>query len=266
MIVLSLTVPLSIYWHFRETEPNYSLVTIGDFWGSLGLNFDFSQIRQPAFWKYVFMFVFIGSLESLLTVKAIDSLDPYKRTSNYNNDLSAVGMGNLIAAMFGGIPMISEVVRSSANVGFGGKTKWSNFFHGLFLLMAMIFLIPAIELIPNAALAAMLIYAGYRLAAPREFIHTFHIVTEQLAIFLTTIVVTLAEDLLLGVDAGILVKFIFHIYHGALWSSLFKAKYAKTEDENAIIVKIAESAIFSNLIGFKKLLLDLTPSNKKNRD
>lgn len=263
MAVLSLTIPLSIYWHFRETEPNYSLVTIGDFWGSLGLNFDFSQIRQPTFWKYVFMFVFIGSLESLLTVKAIDSLDPYRRTSNYNNDLSAVGAGNLIAAMLGGIPMISEVVRSSANVGFGGKTKWSNFFHGLFLLMAMIFLIPAIELIPNAALAAMLIYAGYRLAAPREFIHTFHIGTEQLAIFLTTIVVTLAEDLLLGVAAGILVKFFFHIYHGAPWRSLFKAKYAKIENENAVIVKIAESAIFSNLIGFKKVLMALAPSDKK---
>ena len=254
MVVLLLAIPLSVYWHFNETEPAYSLVSIGDFWGSLGFNFDFSMIGSFTFWKYVFMFLFVNSLESLLTVKAVDNLDPYKRTSSYNGDLMGVGSGNFISGMLGGLPMISEVVRSSGNIGFGAKTKWANFFHGGFLLLAMIFIIPLIELIPNAALAAMLIFAGYRLAAPKEFLHTYHIGKEQLAIFLTTIIVTLAEDLLLGIAAGILVKFLIHLYNGASLKSMFKAKYHLDKSDQTYALKIYDSAIFSNLVGYKKLL------------
>ncbi len=254
MVVLLLTVPLGIYWRFRETEPSYSLVSIGNFWGTLGFNFDFSGTGTFAFWKYVFMFLFVNSLESLLTVKAVDGLDPYKRASDYNGDLMGVGAGNFVSGLFGGLPMISEVVRSSANVGFGAKTKWSNFFHGVFLLLAMVLLIPVIEEIPNAALAAMLIFAGYRLAAPKQFLHVYHIGVEQLAIFLVTIVVTLAEDLLLGIAAGIGVKFIFHLINGASPGSLFKATFRKETDGDKTLYKVEKSAIFSNLIGFKKEL------------
>eukprot|EP01041_Mallomonas_annulata_P039650 gene39650-63379_t len=136
MIVLLLTIPLAFYWHFKSTEGEYSLVTIGDFWGSIAFHTNFAFIATFAFWKYVFMFLFVSSLESLLTVKATDNLDPYKRTSDYNGDLKAQGVGNLLSGFFGGIPMISEVVRSSSNVNFEAKTKWSNFFHGVFLLLA----------------------------------------------------------------------------------------------------------------------------------
>jgi MFS superfamily sulfate permease-like transporter len=255
MIVLLLAVPLGLYMHFKETEPPYSLVQIGDFWGSVGLNADFSLIGTFVFWKYVFMFLFVSSLESLLTVKAVDNLDPHKRSSDYNGDLKGQGAGNILSGLLGGLPMISEVVRSSANIGFGAVTKWSNFFHGAFLLLAMALTIPVIEMIPNAALAAMLIYAGFRLAAPREFIHAYHVGKEQLAIFLVTIAVTLLEDLLLGVACGILVKFIFHLANGAKMNELFKAKFTLEThgDETRMIVN--GSAIFSNLIGFKKGLV-----------
>lgn len=261
MVVLLIAIPLSLYWHFKETEPAYSLVSIGNFWGSLGMNFDFSAITSFTFWKYVFMFLFVNSLESLLTVKAVDNLDPYKRVSGYNADLNAVGAGNFVSGFLGGLPMISEVVRSTANIGFGAITKWSNFFHGIFLLIAMVFLIPFIEMIPNAALAAMLIYAGYRLAAPKQFIHAFHIGKEQLAIFLTTIIVTLVEDLLIGIAAGILVKFLFHLYNGVSFRSLFKAYYTIDATELETRIEIMESAIFSNLIGFKKMLSQLKPQS-----
>lgn len=258
LFVLLMAIPLSLYWHFKETEPSYSLVTIGDFWGSVGLNADFSQIGTFAFWKYVFMFLFVSSLESLLTVKATDNLDPYKRLSDYNGDLKAQGAGNLVSGLLGGLPMISEVVRSSGNVSFGAKTKWSNFFHGAFLLLAMLLIIPVIEMIPNAALAAMLIFAGYRLAAPKEFVHTYHLGKEQLAIFVTTIVVTLAEDLLLGIAAGIVVKFLFHLYNGAPIGSLFKASYElETATDGHITIHVLQSAVFSNLIGYKKVLTTL---------
>ena len=263
MIVLFVAVPLTIFWHFKQTEPSYSVVSIGDFWGSLNINADFSAIGTFTFWKYVFMFLFVSSLESLLTVKAVDSLDPYKRQSNYNGDLIGLGAGNLIAGFLGGLPMISEVVRSSANIGFGAITKWSNFFHGLFLLLAMIFLIPLIELIPNSALAAMLIFAGYRLAAPKEFIHTYHIGKEQLAIFLTTIIVTLIEDLLLGILAGIIVKLFFHLYNGASLKNLFKAHYSIESNGNKITkINFDGVAVFSNLIAYKKLLSVMPDENK----
>ena len=158
--------------------------------------------------------------------------------------------------------MISEVVRSAANINFGALTRWSNFFHGFFLLVAMLFMIPVIEMIPNTALAAMLIYAGYRLAAPKEFINTYKIGAEQLIIFLTTIVVTLAEDLLLGVAAGMLVELIFHLVNGASLSSLFKAHYKIESSGEEIDIKVEKAALFSNLISYKKKLDEL-PTDKK---
>ena len=262
MIVLLMAIPLTIFWDFKQTESNYSLVSIGDFWGSLALNTDFSTLATFPFWKYVVMFLFVSSLESLLTVKAIDNLDPYKRQSNYNGDLIGQGAGNVISGMLGGLPMISEVVRSSANIGYGAKTKWANFFHGVFLLLAMIFMIPIIELIPNSALAAMLIFAGYRLAAPKEFIHTYKVGIDQLAIFLVTIIITLAEDLLLGILAGIMVKFIIHISNGVKISNLFRAKFEIIEQNEETHMKIEGAAVFSNLIGFKKQLSSNLRSEK----
>ncbi|HCS19025.1 MAG TPA: sulfate transporter [Bacteroidetes bacterium] len=262
MIVLILAVPLAVSMHFRETEPGYSLVNVGNFWDNVKIQPDFSGIFTFPYWKYVIMFLFVNSLESLLTVKAVDNLDPYKRESDYNDDLKALGAGNALSGLLGGLPMISEVVRSSANINFGARTKWSNFFHGVFLLLAMLLMIPLIEMIPNTALAAMLIYAGYRLAAPREFFNTYQIGKEQLAIFITTILVTLFEDLLLGVAAGILVKILFHLYNGAPLNSLFKGIYSVEKTETTTTIHVNGSAVFSNLLGYKKVLLHLPEKEK----
>ncbi|NOS93609.1 MAG: SulP family inorganic anion transporter, partial [Cyclobacteriaceae bacterium] len=244
------------------TEPAFDLVTVGTFWGDIGFNADFSAIGTFVFWKYVMMFLLVGCLESLLTVKAMDSLDPWKRVSNSNKDLMAVGGGNMLAGFFGGMPMISEVARSSANINFGGRTQWGNFFHGLFLLIAMLLFIPVIELIPNAALAALLIAVGYRLASPNEFFKTYKIGAEQLTIFVITIIATLATDLLVGVGVGILMKFIFHLLNGANIKSLFKPHYEYAETDGIYHISIKESAIFSNLIGFKKMFNRIKPGQK----
>jgi MFS superfamily sulfate permease-like transporter len=254
LIVLIITIPLSIIWHFKETQPSYSLVQIGNFWDSIHVNLNFDLIATFGFWKYVLMFYFVSSLESLLTVKAVDGLDAEKRISNPNGDLVGQGFGNFFAGLVGGLPIISEVVRSSANVKFKAKSIWSNFFHGLFLLLAMLFFIPVIELIPNAALAALLIYAGYNLAAPKHFIHAYKIGKEQLLIFVITILITLIEDLLLGILAGIITKFIIEISHGVNIKHLFKAVYKAEIKEDKLYLEIQESAIFSNLIGFKKII------------
>lgn len=262
MVVLLITIPMALIMDFKHTEPAFDLVKIGNFWGDIGFNADFSAVGTGIFWKYVLMFLFINSLESLLTVKAIDGLDPWKRISNPNKDLVAVGIGNGASALLGGLPMISEVARSSANINFGGRTRWANFFHGFFLLVAMAAFIPVIEMIPNTALAALLISVGYRLSSPNEFFKTYRIGSEQLVIFVTTIVVTVATDLLVGVGAGILMKFLFHIINGAPLRSLFKARYEFFESNGEYQVKVMDSAIFSNLIGYKKLFHRLAPGKK----
>jgi MFS superfamily sulfate permease-like transporter len=261
MVVLVIAIPLAMALDFKTTYPG-SLVSIGNFWQDISFNATFDQIGSFVFWKFVFMFLFVNSLESLLTVKAIDGLDPWKRKSDYNTDLKALAAGNGLSGFFGGLPMISEVARSSANVGFGARTRWANVFHGLFLLVAMIALVPTIEMIPNAALAAMLIAVSYRLANPKEFIGAYKIGTEQLVIFLVTISVTVAEDLLLGVASGILVKFIFHIANGAPIGSLFSAKYRLTENGATYEVKVMDSAIFSNLLGYQKMWKALKPGKR----
>ncbi len=262
MVVLLVTIPMALIMDFKHTEPAFDMVKIGDFWGTVGLNADFSAIGSWVFWKYVIMFLFVNSLESLLTVKAIDGLDPYRRISNPNKDLIAVGMGNGISSLLGGLPMISEVARSSANITFGGRTRWANFFHGSFLLVAMIAFIPVIEMIPNTALAALLISVGYRLASPNEFFKTYKIGSEQLVIFITTIIVTLATDLLIGVGAGIAMKFFFHALNGAPPRSWFRARYELFDTGTEYHVKVKEAAIFSNLIGYKKLFNRLDPGRK----
>jgi Sulfate permease family len=154
------------------------------------------------------------------------------------------------------------VARSSANITFGGRTRWANFFHGFFLLVAMIAFIPLIEMIPNTALAALLISVGYRLASPNEFFKTYKIGSEQLVIFVTTVIVTVATDLLVGVGAGILMKFFFHILNGAPVRSLFKARYELYETPTEYHVKVKDAAIFSNLIGFEKLFNRFKPGRK----
>lgn len=257
MIVLVVMIPVGMVMNLKDIPS--SLVKIGDFWKEVKFNASFAAIGTGMFWKYVIMFLFVNSLESLLTVKAIDGLDPFKRKSDYNKDLKAVALGNGLAGLLGGIPLISEVARSSANVNNGARTRWANVFHGLCLFLAMLLLIPVIEMIPNSALAAMLIAVAYRLAAPKEFKSTYKIGAEQLVIFLVTIIVTVAEDLLLGVAAGILVKFIFHIINGAPVGSLFKAKYELQESGNNITIKVMDSALFSNILGFQKMWNALKP-------
>ncbi len=255
LVVLLIAVPTELYLDFQNTEPAYALVHIGNLLDNLHLNISFSGISNPAvFIKYVIMFALVGTLESLLTVKAIDMLDPFKRKSNYNKDLIAIGIGNSITAFLGGMPMISEVARSSANVNNGAKTRWANFFHGFFILVFVLVASRYIEMIPNAALAAMLISVGIKLAHPKEFIHTFQLGKEQLAIFLVTIFFTLFEDLLIGIAAGIVLKIIIHLINGAPFKSLFKAPVSISFEGNDYYVEVDKAALFTNYIGIKSQL------------
>jgi MFS superfamily sulfate permease-like transporter len=208
-------------------------------------------------------YALVASLESLLTASAIDKLDPWKRKSNFNRELFAKGTGNIVSSMIGGLPIIAEVVRSSANVNNGATTRWANFFHGLFLLIFVVFLSQVLHHIPLAALASILMVTGYRLASPKEFSKTLKIGREQLIIFISTIVVTIATDLLIGILAGVLIKLIIHTINGVPIKSLFKPFFTLEVDEEAQVytIDVEHSAVFSNFIGLKKQL-DRIPKGK----
>ncbi len=262
MIVLLVAVPLGMYLGLADIKGG--LIKFDKpFTELINFNVSFEGYKQTGtFIKYVILFALIGSLESLLTVKAIDMVDPFRRKSDGNRDLIAVGAGNALSGILGGMPMISEVARSSANVNNGAKTRWANFFHGVFLLIFMLFLTPVIQMIPNAALAAMLIGVGFKLAHPKEFIQTFKIGKEQLLIFLTTIIFTLSIDLLVGVFAGIVVKLIIHLINGASLNSMFKAPVQVQEKQGEFNVKIEKAAIFTNWLGIKKELENIPKGSK----
>ena len=214
----------------------------------IGVNVSFDGISQTGtFIKFVIMFALVGSLESLLTIKAVDELDSFKRRSNTNKDLIAFGIGNIFAGVIGGLPMISEVARSSANVSNGAKTRWANFFHGVFILLFLIFAVSFSDLIPKTALSAMLIGVGWKLAHPREFGHMAKIGADQIAVFITTIIFTLATDLLIGIAAGIVLKLLLHLGRGVKFRGLFSAK--SQIDGN--IITVYNAAVFSNFIKIK---------------
>jgi len=272
IIVLTVAIPLG--YALGLTQLNNQLVKIGNFLNFSSSNTDYKTFIigfQPDFYhisdyagtfiKYVALFAIIGSLESILTAKAIDILDPFKRKSNFNKDLIAVGTGNALSAALGGLPMISEVARSSSNVNNGGKTRWSNFFHGISLFVFVALLSGVIELIPKAALAALLIGVGIKLAHPREFIHMFKIGKEQLFVFILTIVFTLVEDILIGIAAGIVAEMVVLLLKGASLMSLFKAQAEVAFIEDKYEVYVSRSAVFTNFMGIKTKLESIPVSS-----
>jgi MFS superfamily sulfate permease-like transporter len=265
LVVLTMAIPLA---KLLGLGKGHLIHFDQDFIHTLAWNERFDGFQQTGiFIKYVIMFALVGSLESLLTVKAVDMLDPYHRKSNANKDLVAVGIGNVVASLLGGLPMISEVARSSANVSNGAKTRWANFFHGVFILIFLMLDLQFSDLIPFSALAAMLIGVGFKLASPKEFGRMAKIGPEQLVVFCVTIVVTLMTDLLVGIGVGILVKLVTQFILGVPLKSTFKAR-TQTQDQTIVV---AGAAVFSNWLGIKKhidkhetssnLKLDLTQCN-----
>lgn len=226
---------------------------------------DFTALQQPMAWKWVFMFFIIGSLESLLSAKAIDLLDPWKRKTNMDRDMVAVGAGNLCCAMVGGLPMISEIVRSKANIDNGARTRFADLWHGVFLLVCVAFIPMVLHRIPMAALAAMLIYTGFRLAHPSEFMNVLRIGREQLVIFVVTLVSVLATDLLIGIGIGIATKVGMHLANGVPLRSLFKPEVELTEDDGRTVHLAAyKSAVFSNWIPIRRQIERFGLLERKN--
>lgn len=217
---------------------------------------DFSGITTPHGIKWIIMFMLIGTLESLLSSKAVDLLDPQRRKTDQNRDLLAVGLGNTLVAFLGGLPMISEIVRSKANIDNGAKTRFANMFHGIFLL-AFVSLLPwLIHRIPLAALAAMLVYTGCRLAHYREFMHMYKVGFEQLAVFTVTLIAVLATDLLIGVGIGFGLELVLNWWHGMSPQSLLNPAITVDEpDEFTTRVRVNNAAVFTNWLALRKQVI-----------
>jgi MFS superfamily sulfate permease-like transporter len=213
---------------------------------------DFGMSWHMVFWQQVFAIALVGSLESLLSAAAVDKLDAHKRVSDLNRDVAAVGVGNAICGLIGGLPMIAEIVRSSANVNAGARTSWANFFHGLFLLIFVALFPKLIHEIPLSSLAALLVFTGYRLASPKEFKKTLEIGWDQLGVFVITIIGVLATDLLIGVAIGVAAELLFHFWRSIDWSDVVKISRTIEETEPGVYhVQVSGAAFFGNYLALK---------------
>ncbi|MEZ4330888.1 MAG: SulP family inorganic anion transporter [Myxococcota bacterium] len=265
LVVLAFAVPLGLYFdvqhdhdyafmgHIHHLGPSALVTLPGSLLDAIAFP-DFSQLFSATSIKYIVMFALVGTIESTLTVIAVDSIDPERRSSDLNRDLFALGLGNLVSALLGGLPMISEVVRSKANIDAGARSRWSNFFHGGFLLISVALFPALLHHIPLAALAAMLVYTGTRLASPNEFVRAFHVGADQLLFFATTLVVTLATDLLVGVGAGLALKILLHWARGVPPWQLIRSRIDRDDDGRELRLRLRGAAGFPSLLKLRDQL------------
>lgn len=201
---------------------------------------DWSLFTQPKIWVTAFTLALVGSLETLLSVEATDKLDPKKGKTNPHLELKAQGLGNLVSGLIGGLPITQVIVRSSANISAGGQSKLAAFMHGVFLIVAVLFLGGLLNLIPLAALAAVLILVGYKLAKWSLFIEMYRKGLSQFIPFLTTIIAILFTDLLKGIAVGILVS-VFYIL-----KRNYQNHFSKIETEDQLELILSEEVTFLN--------------------
>ncbi len=220
---------------------------------------NFSKIGTLDFWLVVISITLIASIQTLAMAKAVDKLDPYKRKTNLDKDLIGVGIGTMVAGAIGGLPIITVIVRSTVNIHNNAHTKWSNFYHGVFLIIFLIVLAPVIKLVPLAALAAILVYIGFKLASPDVFKQIYSLGIEQLLFMLFTTVVTLYTDLLIGILCGTIFTLLIHLLLSRMPIDAFfrmslksGSKLIKRPNGNYEL-RIKGIANFLSIFNFKKL-------------
>ena len=184
------------------------LSSLGQLLGEMSFP-DFGALRQPATYGVALTIAIVASLETLLSVEAVDKLDPQKRHTPANRELLAQGAGNVVSGLLGGLPLTAVIVRSSANIAAGAQSRLAAFIHGLLLLTSLLFLGAVLNLIPLAALAAVLLVVGYKLTPLALYRRQWQLGWAQFAPFIITIVAVLFTDLLKGVSIGLVLGFFF---------------------------------------------------------
>ncbi|CAL68359.1 SulP family inorganic anion transporter [Christiangramia forsetii] len=205
----------------------------------------FSMIGNPQIWITAFTIALVASLETLLSVEAIDKLDPHKRTTPTNRELFAQGTGNMVSGLIGGLPVTQVIVRSSANVQSGGQTKMSAIIHGFLLLISVIIIPNVLNLIPLSVLAAVLFLVGYKLAKPALFIKMYKAGWKQFVPFVVTIVGIVFGDLLIGISLGLIVG-IFVILIKSYQNSYFLHIENVENGNKTVKMRLAEEVTFIN--------------------
>lgn len=223
---------------------------------------DFAALKRIAVWKIAVILAVVASLETLLCVEATDKLDPHKRVTPVNRELKAQGLGNVISGLLGGLPITQVIIRSSANINFGGKTKLSAILHGFFLLLSAATLAPILNLIPLSCLAAILILVGYKLTKPALFKQMYRLGAEQFILFLATAVGILATDLLKGIIIGIIFGIFFTLRHSYNNAYYMKKTTSKENGDTVLHLILAEEVSFFNKANIMQAL-DAIPSGSK---
>lgn len=247
--------------HFVALPALPKLSTISEFdFSSLITLPDFGAWMSPKFWMVAFTLAIVASLETLLCVEATDKLDPWKRVTPANRELHAQGIGNSLSGLLGGIPVTQVIVRSSANIQSGGRSKLSAILHGVLLLVAVLAIPGILMLIPMASLAAVLLMVGYKLAKPSQFKQMWKAGTMQFVPFIVTVIGVAAIDLLTGVFLGLAVAIVHILWKN--YSTPFHFDPAKHLPGMPIHIELSEDVTFLNKAGIKRTLGELPDGSK----
>lgn len=215
---------------------------------------DFSQIYNHHIWLTALTIAIVASIETLLCIEAIDRIDELKRRTSGNRELKAQGVGNMLAGLVGGLPITSVIVRSSANINAGAKTKLSTILHGIWLVLAIISIPHLLNKIPYSTLAAILIFTGFKLTNPKIFKELYKLGIDQITPFLITIVAILLTNLLLGILIGILISVVF------ILQSNFKSSIMVVNENNNYLLRFRKDVSFLNKSKVK-VTLDKIPES-----
>lgn len=219
---------------------------------------DFSAISNPVVYTTAFTIAIVASLETLLCVEATDKLDPMKRVTPTNLELKAQGIGNIVSGFIGGLPITQVIVRSSANIQSGGKSKMSTILHGFLLLFAAMVIPGILNMIPLATLAAILFLVGYKLAKPVLFKQMYRLGWVQFIPFVVTILGIVFTDLLVGIALGMGVA-IFYILRQNFRNPYFVPEDIEQHPEDIITIKLSEDVSFLNRASIMKTLNEIPP-------
>lgn len=233
--------------------------SFNDFVGQFSLP-NFAEITRPDVWVVALTIAVVASIETLLCIEASDKLDPLKRYTDTNRELLAQGTGNILSGLLGGLPMTSVIVRTSANINSGGRTKTATIAHGILLLLAVVAIPMVLNKIPLACLAAVLLMIGYKLASPTVFKHMWKSGKYQFIPFIITVVAVVFTDLLEGVAIGLVVS-VFFILRANLKLAYFFKKEEYHQGE-IITIKLAQEVSFLNKAAIKQTLNHLPEGSK----
>jgi MFS superfamily sulfate permease-like transporter len=231
--------------------------SVGDFINQFSTP-NFASFSNPQVWITGLTIAIVASIETLLCLEAGDKMDPLKRYSNANTELKAQGVGNILSGLIGGLPMTSVIVRTTANINAGAKTKFSAIVHGLMLLLTVILIPGILNMIPMASLAAILLMIGWKLASPKVFKHMWQSGLQQFIPFIITVLAVVFTDLLKGVGVGLIVS-IFYILKGNM-KLAYRFSKEKYHEGETIHIDLAQEVSFLNKAALKQTLSDL-PSN-----